>query len=42
MLSTFLLPRFHAIDKKVFNHNVQKENIYWKAMESFLFYQDKP
>jgi hypothetical protein len=25
----------------MFNFNVQKKNIYWKAMESFLSYQPK-
>jgi hypothetical protein len=41
MLSTLRLPCAHAIDKKMFNPNVKKKNIYGKTMESFLFNQAK-
>jgi hypothetical protein len=42
VLSTLLLPCINVIDKKMFNYNVKKKNIYGKATESFLSYQPKP
>jgi hypothetical protein len=41
MLSTLLLQSLSAIDKKMFNHNVKKKDIYGKGTESFLSYQPK-
>jgi hypothetical protein len=41
MLSTLLSSLINAIDKKMFNYNVKKKNIYGKAKESFLSYQPK-
>jgi hypothetical protein len=41
MLSTLRVSCLEAIDKKMFNYNVKKKNIYGKATESFLFIQVK-
>ena len=41
MLSTLLVFLLEAIDKKMFNYNVKKKNIYVKDTESFLFIQVK-
>jgi len=37
----FHLNAFNYIDKNLYNFDVETKNIYLKAMESFLFYNDK-
>jgi len=37
----FLLNAFSYIDKNLYNYDVETKNIDLKAMESFLFYNDK-
>jgi len=37
----FHLNAFTHIDKNLYNYDVETKNIYLKAMESFLFYNDK-
>ena len=41
VVSTLLLRAIDAIDIKMSNLNVEKKNIYGKAMESFLSHQPK-